>query len=200
MILLKSLLIEAGVISDITPKDIYNLYYIDYILQTSPTVIQSQFGQETVTHYLSNIKNKYVKLFKEIAYKQLVKYAERNRVDSDFKRTLISPTMSCDNIHALMQKTFRSDMKRRNDVWNHVTEYLLKLSNAITFKDIIWSINALNMAIHNTGAAIITDTNKIINATQLIAAFDTIHKIKHGGQWNLISKYLDKDVRELSDF
>ena len=89
MILLKSLLIEVGVILDITPKDIYNLYYIDYILQTSPTVIQSQFGQETVTHYLSNIKNKYVKLFKEIAYKQLVKYAERNRVDSDFKRTLI---------------------------------------------------------------------------------------------------------------
>ena len=199
MILLKSLLIEAGVISEITPKDIYNLYYIDYILQSSPAVLQSQFGQETVTHYLSNIKNKYVKLFKEIAYKQLVKYAERNRVDSDFKRTLISPTMSCDNIHALMQKTFRSDMKRRNDVWNHVTEYLLKLSNAITFKDIIWSINALNMAIHNTGAAIITDTNKIINATQLISAFDTIHKIKHGGQWNLISKYLDKDVRELSD-
>ena len=199
MILIKSLLIEAGIITDITPKDIYHLYYIDYILQSSPTVIQSQFAEEIITHYLSSIKNKYIKLFKELVYNQLVKYAERNRVDTDFNQNLLSPNMSCDDMHTLMQKTFRSDMKRRNDVWNHVTEYLLKLSNAKTFRDIIFSLNALNMAIHNTGAAIITDTHKIMNAAQLISAFDLMHRIKHGGQWTLINKLLDKDVRELGN-
>jgi hypothetical protein len=70
-----------------------------------------------------------------------------------------------------MRQTYRSDMKRRNDVWNNITEHLKGLA-ARSPRDIIFRIDRLNNAIHNTNELLFS---KFKNAGELMDAFEAIN-------------------------
>lgn len=154
MIKLRHLLNEivSGVISS---SDIYNFYFLYYYSQHEPQLLQTQYGQEMERQYLTSIKEKYVSTFKELLAEQINKYIKRGRVDTDFPNKPVSSKESAETLAFLMAKTFRSDMKRRNDVWNIAAQATMNLEKASNPKSMYLPINSLNMAVHNTETAIL---------------------------------------------
>jgi hypothetical protein len=100
-------------------------------------------------------------------------------------------------MEALMNKTYRSDMRRRNTVWNSVAAYTTALEDTVKTAVIFVSINGLNNAIHNTGGKILTDAYKVPNARALAEAFSAVASIKSSSQWELLKRMVDPDIRGL---
>ena len=197
MIKLLDILFEIQSSTIISPKDVYNFYYLSHISATAPKYLNTQYGKNVQNYYLSKIKQKYLSLFKDIVKNQLVKYYKKGRVDSDFDGSKLNTDLSTDEMDMLMNKTYRSDMTRRNTVWNDVTEYLNKLDNANSPKDIYVYINWFNNSVHNTDGKIITDSGKVFNYAELERAFVTVDSIKSSNHWEFIKSKVDKDIREL---
>lgn len=197
MIQIKRLIKEIHDVESIYPKDVYNLYYLEFISSRYPEVIQTPYGKEILGYYLQNLKQKYAKLFKALLYKQIYKYVTRNRIDPDFDKDALQPAADAKTLKDLMAKTFRSDMKRRNDVWNAVAGYTYGLENASSPAQIFVNINGLNNAVHNTGGKIMYDPQKVSNYSELRRAFDAADAIKNQNQWELLKSRVDKDIRDL---
>ncbi len=197
MIKVKRLIKEIHDVETITPRDIFNFYYLEYMVSQHPEIAQSTYGKETVQYYLQQLKEKYVRLFRRLLYAQLVKYLERARIDHEFDRRKLKPEASTRDLQDLMYHTFRSDMKRRNVVWNAVADYTHGLDTATSPSEIFVNVNGLNNAVHNTGGKIIDDPGKVPNYRELRNAFNTADKVKNQNQWELIKGMVDKDIRDL---
>ena len=118
-------------------------------------------------------------------------------MDPDFDVSKLTPDAPTKDYNMLMNKTFRSDMVRRNTVWNAVSKYTLGLDDSHDPAGIFININGLNNAIHNTGGKIVTDPGKVSNFSELYRAFETADKIKNQNQWELLKGMVDKDIRDL---
>lgn len=187
MIRLKSLLLENTGVT-LTPRDIYNFYFLWTIQSYHPELLNTQYGKFIKDEYLKNFKIKYVTLFKRLIFSQIQKYVSRGRVDPDFPVDKLTSDASAAELYALMQKTFRSDMQRRNDVWNMAAEFLMNLEKAKD-KDIFLWINQLNNAVHNTNTQILGKVSH-----DLVHAYyqtDKAHSFKDYQQ------FVDKDLRQL---
>lgn len=195
---LRSLLREELVADNITAADIYNFYYLWYIASTQPKVVATNFGNDVMKSFLYNIKGKYIRLFKKILVKQITKYIQSARVDQDFPKEVIGSlgSMSSSELKKLMAKTFRSDMKRRNDKWDMVAEYVSNLENASSVNDIFLYVNQLNNAVHNTQTKVM---DKFPNFySDLKPAFDAVDKIRNSNHWEILKRLVtNKDIRDL---
>ena len=197
MINVKRLLKEIHDTDTVYPRDIFNFYYLEFVTGRYPEVTQTPYGKEVVGYYLQQLRAKYVRLFRKLLYSQLMKYLQRSRIDPMFDKGKLKTDAPTADLKDLMAHTFRSDMTRRNVVWNAVAGYADGLDSATSPRDIFVNINGLNNAIHNTGGRIIDDPMKVPNYRELRDAFNTVDKIKNENQWSLIKGMVDKDIREL---
>jgi hypothetical protein len=182
---------EAPKVSSLSPKDLFNFYFLFTLM--SRKEISGDFGEYTAKEYMKRYKEKYLLLFKDLLYKQVLKYINRNRIDPDV--TMERLERGKDNskeLYEMMKKTYRSDMVRRNDVWNLIGEYLVELDNATDLNKIGFFIDRLNNCIHNTKELILS---KFANGYQLIRTFDEIHRAP---SLNSYKQYVDRDLRELN--
>lgn len=201
MILLKTLISEELVGEKLSAGDVYNFYYLWYISNTVPKAVSTDYGREVMKTYIRALKDKYVRLFKDILVKQLIKYIKRKRVDSDlflYPINISSNQISTSELKKLMNKTFRSDMKNRNDQWNMVADFVDKLNSSTMTADMFIYINQLNNAVHNTGTTIMRKFYNFNN--ELRPAFDMVDKIRSDNHWELLKKLVsNKDIRDLLD-
>lgn len=194
MIKFKGLLKEIHDVESLTPKDIYNFYYLWHTSLHNPAAVGTTYGKEVQSYYLNQLKTKYVKLFTKILSQQVQKYVQRGRVDPDFPKDIQWDSASPEALWGLMKKTFRSDMTRRNDVWNMVGEFTTNLSKAQAAKDLFVWINQLNNAVHNTNGRVL---DKLPNYyASLRQAFDAVDK---AGNIENLRGLVDKDIRDLKN-
>lgn len=194
MIKFKKLLSEVHNVETLTPRDVYNFYYMWHTSLHDPQAIETPYGKEVVSHFLGQLKAKYVRLFTRILAEQIKKYVSRGRVDADFPKGMNLDQASASELQTLMAKTFRSDMKRRNDLWNLVADYLVKLQYASSMKDTFLYINQLNNAVHHTQGRVL---DKLPNYWEnLRAAFDTVAQAK---SVKAFAPMVDKDIRGLTN-
>jgi hypothetical protein len=151
----------------ITPQMIYNFYYIYFKFQQNPKV------SKIILDYIKEIQNIYLTQFKGLIINQIKKYIGRRRIDTDFPVDIKLDNESLEMLDKLMKKSFRSDMQRRNNVWNQLTEFLAKLDKAKDIKDILFFIDRVNNCVHNTKEITLI---KFINGYELLDAFDFAHK------------------------
>jgi hypothetical protein len=123
---------------------------------------------------------------------QLQKYVVRKRMDPDFDVNKIGENESAEVLWHQMLKTFRTDMKRRNDVWNLVGEYLTKLEKSVSPKDIFTFVDRLNSCVHNTNTLIL---GKASDGTALMQAYNAAHN--HDPKY--WKQYVNKDLKQLID-
>lgn len=179
----------------LTPKDIYNFYFLWWTAVNQPKLVSTNYGKEIMNHYLTQWKIKYTKAFKKLIAIQIGKYIQRGRVDPDFPKDAAAKlmSMSASQLQSLMAKTFRSDMQRRNDRWELVADFVTKLESANSPKDIFVYVNQLNNAVHNTQTRVL---DKMPNYySELMKAFDFVDKAK-SPQLQL-KGLVDKDIRDL---
>jgi hypothetical protein len=194
MIKFKELLSEIHDVESLTPKDIYNFYYLWHTSLHNPAAVQTPYGKEVQTYYLNQLKSKYVKLFTKLLAKQVQKYVKRGRVDQDFPVDTQWDQVAPEALVGLMKKTFRSDMTRRNDLWELVGSFVVNLSKAQAPKDMFLWINQLNNAVHNTQGKVL---DKLPNYyTDLNKAFDAVDK---AGNIEALRQFVDKDIRDLKN-
>lgn len=199
MVKFKTLLTESidsvNKVEVMSAKDIYNFYFLWWTATKQPTLVSTPYGKEIMNYYLTQLKMKYVRLFKKLLAKQIFKYIQRGRIDPDFPADVSSKLfdMSAGELQTLMAKTFRSDMQRRNDRWIMVADFVNKLEKASTPKDMFLYINQLNNAVHNTRTKVM---DKFPNFySELVKAFDTVDKATNP-QLQL-KGLVDKDIRDL---
>lgn len=188
---LKNLIREIHDGQSIYPSDIFNMYYLETLYGTEPGLFNSDYGQYILQTFTAALKKKYIAVFKQLLADQLTKYAARKRTDQDFDAKAISPNASAAVLWDLMKKTFRSDMQRRNDVWNLIAEYTTKLEQSKRLKDTFTYINMLNNCVHNTNTSVL---GKIDHSHRLVQAYDLVAKAKSVAEYE---KYVDKDLRRL---
>lgn len=155
--------------NDLSPNDICDFYYLSYIYQTRGGSIASDESfvfnerlQELKTKYLTNIGN--------LIKKQLIKYKSKGRHDSDLS---IPSNLDFNLLHINMQKTYRSDMSRRNTKWEFITNSLQQLNKSSSVKDIIFYIDRINNAVHNTDTGLLEKIDPM-----LLKVLDTVHNAK----------------------
>jgi hypothetical protein len=194
---LKELLKEAVRVPTmpmISASNIYDFYFLWYTAVNAPSLVQTPYGNEVMTHYLAKWKEKYIRIFRDVIAKQISNYISGRRVDADFPKNVDNlDNLSSMELVNLMKKTYRSDMVRRNDAWNLAGEFLIKLENATTSKDIFVYINQLNNLTHNTGGQIL---DKMPNYySEMLAAFEVVSKATNV-QLQL-KGLVSKDIRDL---
>lgn len=183
-------ILRESLTTTLYPKDLYNFYFLATLLGMGS--ITGDYAQFITSDFLQSLKKRYLVIFKELLYNQILKYVKRGRVDSDLTmENLDSAKDSGRGLYQLIQKTFRSDMKRRNDVWNFIGEYLAALENSNTVKDIAFYIDRLNNCIHNTHELIFS---KFPNAEALLSTFDEIHKAR---SLDAYKSKVNRDIREI---
>jgi hypothetical protein len=136
----------------ISARDIYDMYFLE--LEMTPTILQDDYNSFVIEQTLSRIKENYLATFGPLLRDQILKYIGRKRTDTGLMEAP-SPT-DYKGLQDVMQKTYRSDMKRRNDVWNNLAEWVVALSHAESKKAIIFALDRVNNCIHNTGENILT--------------------------------------------
>jgi len=190
----KHLLREIHDAESLTPRDVYNFYYLWHTAVNNPQSVETQYGKEILNYYLDQFKAKYVKLFTRIMAKQIAKYVARKRVDADFPSGQNLDTANPETLLGLMKKTLRSDMQRRNDKWEMVGEFLINLAKANSAKDKFLWINQINNAVHNTQTRVM---DKLPNYhSELTRAFGVVDKAKNA---DALRQFVDKDIRDLRD-
>jgi hypothetical protein len=130
-----------------------------------------QFSKFLIDEFGKNIKTTYLRVFVKLLRQQVEKYRNRGRVDSDFQSSSDTPM----ELLRAMKKTFRSDMKRCNDRWIDLAEWVVKLESAKGVKDIFFIVDRINNTTHNTQEIILS---KFENAESLLTVFDNCHKMK----------------------
>jgi hypothetical protein len=188
VIKLKTIICEA--IEDLSPKDIYNFYYLLTLSSYAPEALKTDYGKFTQEQYLYAFKLKYMALFKRLLYEQIVKYAQRGRLEADFPKEKLTPDASIPTLLELIKKTFRTDMKRRNDVWIMAAEFLQNLQSSTHPKDIYIWIDRLNATVHNTQTAILGKVSHELERT-----YNKVHNAKSVKEYEPM---VDKDLRQLA--
>lgn len=192
---LKKIIEGLEEVQGLSPRDIYNFYFLWYTAVHQPKLVSTPYGKEIMDHYLGNFRKKYVSIFRLYLARQIAKYISRGRVDPDFPK-LTGPElekMSGAQLRPLMAKTFRSDMQRRNDRWDMIAEFLENLEKASNAKDIFTWINQLNNAVHNTQTRVMDKTPNYYS--ELFKAFQTVDKATNPHLQ--LKSLVDKDIRDL---
>ena len=180
----------------LTATDVYDFYW----LCTAISYEQIQDEELRLVHfYLKEIQDLYVVVFTDLLTKQIEKYAERGRIDMvqgqpafDVKQIQAAPFQQRPAlIQHMMAKTFRSDMQRRNDVWNQIADHLYNLANTGVINKICFYIDRINNSVHNTKTLIL---DKLPNGPQLLQAFDIVHRARTPKQY---AQYVSPEVRRL---
>jgi len=162
---------------------IYTFYYLVYYWQTTHE------KKSEVLFELNDIKDIYLGAFKQVIINQLIKYYDRRRLDSDsYTLNDLKTSTSYATLDTYMNATYRSDMKRRNTVWNNLTSYLAELEKAGSIDLIIFYIDRINNVCHNTGTSIL---DKFDNYRSLISAFDECHNAKNPKQFKHKTSNID---------
>ena len=195
MILLKELLQEAydDSADRITPATIYNFHFLATIYARNPEMLKKPYAEEIFSYYMGRYKKLYINMFKKLISDQLKKYVSRGRVDSDFDKNKVESNLDGKTLWHQMEKTFRSDMKRRNNVWNDAAKYLYELENAKSYENIIKAINGLNSQVHNTQTLML---GKLDNGHDLMRAYDATRYQNSELGW---IKNVAKDIRAIED-
>lgn len=175
--------------SRLTPKILYNLYYIS--TEGDPG---NEYGRSLQNEYVSKYKNLYLDVFSDLVKNQINKYIGRGRVDPFVTKEALQNAKSASQLDELMRGTYRSDMRRRNDVWNLVTEFLKGLESAQTKDQRLFYMDRLNNAIHNTNELLFS---KFSNASRLMEAFNLIANARDVRAY---SRNVDKDLRMATTF
>ena len=177
----------------ITPKTLYNFYHLATL--ESQGRIKSEYGQGLMREYLNIYKQRYLETLAPLVSDQIKKYIGRGRVDEPVTEESLSAAANDPvALDELMRQTYRSDMRRRNDVWNNITEHLKGLAAAGTTRDIIFRIDRLNNAIHNTNELLFS---KFKNAGELMDAFEAINDARDERAY---ARNVDKDLRQIEEF
>lgn len=179
-------LFEAG--DTLTGQDVYNFYFLWWVYTQEPDKLRSQYGAHVLGEYLHPLRQRYISIFKRLLSEQLTKYVERRRTDPDFDGGKVGVDQPSETLWHQMEKTYRSDMRRRNTVWNTVGEHLVALEQATSPYAVFTSIDRLNSCVHNTDTLIL---GKIDNS--LMRAYETAANSKP----EFWQKYVDKDLRQL---
>lgn len=188
---LKNLIREIHDGHMIYPSDIYNLFFLEVLYFDQPQLFKSEYGEFILHTYTTALKSKYLSVFKHLLAAQLTKYFNLHRTDQDFNSKSISPNANASVLLDLMKKTFRTDMTRRNTVWELIAEYTMKLEQSKGLKEVFTYINMLNNCIHNTGGKVL---GKVSNGNDLLQSFDMVTNAKSIEQYE---KFVDKDIRRL---
>ena len=187
---MRALLLEG--VGGLNSSDIYNFYFLWTLYANSPHIFKDGYAEHILKEYAEKFKAKYLKLFKQLIAEQLQKYAIRMRTDPDFDVKKISPDAPAYVLFELMKKTFRSDMQRRNDVWNLMAEHTAALEDAKMPKSIFISIDRLNASVHNTNTSVL---GKFEGGHSLMTAY----RATSTNDPNYWKQYVDKDIRRLAD-
>jgi hypothetical protein len=91
----------------------------------------------------------------------------------------------------MMARTFRSDMQRRNDVWDQIADHLYNLANTGIINKICFYIDRINNSVHNTKTLVL---DKLPNGMGLMQAFDNCHKARNPKQF---AQFVSPEVRRL---
>jgi len=194
MIQFRKLVKEIHDVETISAKDIFNFYYLWHFAVNEPKLANTSYSKEVIGYYTQQFKQKYLRLFSKLLYKQLAKYVSRGRVEPDFPTQMVTPSASPKDLAMMMKKTFRSDMKRHNDRWDLICDFTENLSNSTSAKDIFTWVNQLNNAVHNTKTNVL---DKFPNYySELVKAFDTVAKAKN---METLKGFVDKDIRDLQN-
>jgi predicted GNAT family acetyltransferase len=175
--------------SRLTPKVLYNLYYIS--TEGDPG---NDYGRSLQNEYVNKYKKLYLDVFSDLVKNQINKYIRKGRVDPFVTKEALQSAKSASQLDELMRGTYRSDMRRRNTVWNYVTEYLKELESAKTLEQRLFYMDRLNNAIHNTNELLFS---KFSNASSLLQAFDTIANAR---DIRAYVRNVDRDLRLATTF
>ena len=178
---------EAFTEKYLTSTDIYDFYFLTTALSYDQINLEDLSVAE---FYLNEIYKVYLQSFKQLLIDQIEKYYKKNRIDADFNYSLLK-SANFETIKSLMNKTFRSDMVRRNDVWNLIAENLLSLSKAGSIKTKCFYIDRLNNCVHNTGDLVL---DKFPNGYKLMNAFDVVHNSKTPKEF---ARFVSPEIRRL---
>ena len=177
----------------ISPKTLYNFYHLATL--ESQGRIKSEYGQGLMKEYLGAYKQRYLDTLGPLVADQIRKYIGRGRVDEPVTEEALEAAVNDpEKLDELMRQTYRSDMKQRNDVWNNITEHLKGLAAARTPRDIIFRIDRLNNAIHNTNELLFS---KFSNAADLMDAFEAINDARDERAY---ARNVDRDLRQIEEF
>lgn len=160
----------------ITPKDIYS-FYLATVLYQSDDIKNDKPALYVIHELMSSLKAKYIAEFRELIAKQLTKYHSRNRLDKGVYNISDLSNANPTDMHKYMKSTYRSDMKRRNDVWESLTYHLSMLYKSNSLKHVIMYIDRINNDVHNTDENTISkleDGYKLWD--HLTEALDHVHK------------------------
>ena len=174
----------------ITSQDIYDFYWLWWVHQNNPGALQTQYGEYIAGERAGKLRNKYLKIFKGLMAEQIEKYIGGRRIDPDFDRSGISPDEPASVLWHKMEKTFRSDMKRRNTVWNLVGQYTTGLEESSDLNSVFLHLDRLNSCVHNTETSIL---GKLANGYELTRVYDTVAG-KDPHYWQ---QFVSKDLRQL---
>lgn len=160
----------------ISPILLYNFYYVSYIYEN-----QKYSNEYAVGSFLNSLRLEYLNSFKKMIINQIIKYMDRGRVDDDIYDIMKKKNLNIDNLKItyelldrLMRKTYRSDMRRRNVVWEYLTKHLAELEKSKKIKDIIFNIDRINNAVHNTDELTLS---KFKDGYKLEETFNEIHQM-----------------------
>ena len=182
--------------TDISPQNIYDFYYITYLLQTKKQMLE-QIDLFEIYSKLEEIKNKYLVVLKQLIKEQLEKYQTRKRIDYiDNKPAFdLNKLEELDNeelykyLDQAMKQTYRSDMERRNVNWEYLTENLSGLASTNNPEKIIYYIDRLNNAIHNTYTSTL---EKLPRGYNIVEALDNCHTLSPQKLKQYVSSFLRK--------
>ena len=161
--------------ASLAPQHIYDFYYLAAALSYGQIDEDDRF---VASYYLQELQHLYLDVFSKLLIEQLAKYQRRGRLDTingrlayDVKELENAPNQF-DAIKQMMAKTYRSDMTRRNVVWNNIAEYVEALSRQTKPDKITYYIDRINNSIHNTENLVL---EKFPNGHELIQAFNVAH-------------------------
>lgn len=180
----------------LTATDVYDFYWLYSAFSYDQINIQDYNVAE---FYLKELRDIYLQAFTELLTKQIEKYVSRGRIDMvqgkpafDIATVRAAPFQQRPMmLRKMMAQTYRSDMTRRNDVWDMIAEYLQGLSHAENAKQITWYIDRINNSVHNTGTAVL---DKFKGGMDLLRAFDTVHRAKVPRDY---ARFVSPEVRRL---
>ena len=92
-------------------------------------------------------------------------------------------------LDSAMKQTYRSDMERRNVNWEYLTENLSGLAATTNPERVIYYIDRLNNAIHNTYTKTL---DKLPRGYELIEAFNNCHALSPQELKKYVSSFLRK--------
>lgn len=193
---------EEQLEANLSRQDIYDFYFMVFEFRniTSPTAFQ----RSEVEEFLKYIINIYLDQFGNLIIAQLEKYLQRKRHDTDSsgkpvfdieKIKKMSGYEKYENLDKAMKSTYRSDMTRRNDRWNMLTDYLRQLAQThVSIPDAIFIIDRINNTVHNTHELMLT---KFKNGYALKQAFDEVHAMRNAEQLRYKASSRVKDIFEV---